>query len=289
MAAGSIGIGLLVLAIKYLAYRITGSVALFSDALESIVNVLTAIAALIAIQVGRHPPDRHHQFGHHKAEYFSAVLEGTLIIIAALLICRQAYFALIDPHPLTAPVLGLTVNAIATAINAAWAWVLIDRGKAWKSPALDGDGRHLFSDVVTSIGVIAGLLLATWTGWAILDPLIAGVVALNILRIGYNLATESMSHLMDQAAPPQVEANIRRAIKESADGALQAHDLRTRTAGPALFIEFHLVVPGGMTVEAAHEICDRLEAAIKAKITGADVVIHVEPEFKAKHKDAVEI
>jgi cation diffusion facilitator family transporter len=289
VAAASIGVGLLVLGIKYFAYRITGSVALFSDALESIVNVLTAIAALIAIRVGRHPPDRHHQFGHHKAEYFSAVLEGALIIIAALLICRQAYFALIEPRALTTPVLGLAVNSLATAINAGWAWVLIDRGKAWKSPALDGDGRHLFSDVVTSIGVIAGLLLATWTGWSILDPLLAGAVALNILRIGYNLAIESMSHLMDEAAAPKVEALIRQAIKQSADGALQAHDLRTRTAGPAVFIEFHLVVPGEMTVDAAHEICDRLEAAIKTKITGADVVIHVEPEYKAKPKGAVEI
>jgi cation diffusion facilitator family transporter len=289
VAAASIGVGLLVLAIKYVAYRITGSVALFSDALESIVNVLTAIAALIAIRVGRHPPDRHHQFGHHKAEYFSAVLEGALIIIAALLICRQAYFALIEPRALTTPGLGLSVNAVATAINAAWAWVLINRGKVWKSPALDGDGRHLFSDVVTSIGVIAGLLLATWTGWSILDPLLAGAVALNILRIGYNLAIESMSHLMDEAAAPKVEALIRQAIKQSADGALQAHDLRTRTAGPAVFIEFHLVVPGDMTVDAAHEICDRLEAAIKTKITGADVVIHVEPEYKAKPKGAVEI
>lgn len=289
VAAASIGVGLLVLGIKYFAYRITGSVALFSDALESIVNVLTAIAALIAIRVGRHPPDRHHQFGHHKAEYFSAVLEGALIIIAALLICRQAYFALIEPRALTTPGLGLSVNAVATAINAAWAWVLINRGKVWKSPALDGDGRHLFSDVVTSIGVIAGLLLATWTGWSILDPLLAGAVALNILRIGYNLAIESMSHLMDEAAAPKVEALIRQAIKQSADGALQAHDLRTRTAGPAVFIEFHLVVPGEMTVDAAHEICDRLEAAIKTKITGADVVIHVEPEYKAKPKGAVEI
>jgi cation diffusion facilitator family transporter len=289
VAAASIGVGLLVLGIKYFAYRITGSVALFSDALESIVNVLTAIAALIAIRVGRHPPDRHHQFGHHKAEYFSAVLEGALIIIAALLICRQAYFALIEPRALTTPGLGLSVNAVATAINAAWAWVLINRGKVWKSPALDGEARHLFSDVVTSIGVIAGLLLATWTGWTILDPLLAGAVALNILRIGYNLAIESMSHLMDEAASPKVEANIRQAIKQSADGALQAHDLRTRTAGPAVFIEFHLVVPGDMTVDAAHEICDRLEAAIKAKIAGADVVIHVEPEHKAKPKGAVEI
>jgi cation diffusion facilitator family transporter len=145
------------------------------------------------------------------------------------------------------------------------------------------------SDVITSIGVIAGLILATVTGWSILDPLLASVVAINILRIGYNLTSESMSHLMDKAASPDIQALIREAIRASADGALQAHDLRTRTAGPAVFVEFHLVVPGAMTVEAAHKICDRLEAAIRQKVKGADVVIHVEPEHKAKHKGAVDI
>jgi cation diffusion facilitator family transporter len=289
VAASSIGIGLLVLAIKYVAFYVTGSVALLSDALESIVNVLTAVAALVAVRVGQNPPDRHHQFGHHKAEYFSAVLEGALIIIAALLIFREAYYAVLAPRPLESPLLGLMINGVATAINAGWAWLLMNRGKAWASPALAGDGRHLLSDVITSVGVIAGLILAMVTGWAILDPLIAGVVALNILRIGYNLASDSMSHLMDRAASPETEALIRGAIRASADGALQAHDLRTRTAGPATFVEFHLVVPGAMTVEASHEICDRLEAAIRSKVKGAEVVIHVEPEHKAKRKGAVEI
>jgi cation diffusion facilitator family transporter len=289
IAATSIGVGLAVLAIKYVAYYVTGSVALFSDALESIVNVLTAVAAFIAVRVGKNPPDRHHQFGHHKAEYFAAVLEGALIIIAALLIFHEAYNALRAPRVIEAPLLGLSINGIATAINASWAWLLINRGKAWSSPALGGDGRHLLSDVITSIGVIAGLILATVTGWSILDPLLASVVAINILRIGYNLTSESMSHLMDKAASPDIQALIREAIRASADGALQAHDLRTRTAGPAVFVEFHLVVPGAMTVEAAHKICDRLEAAIRQKVKGADVVIHVEPEHKAKHKGAVDI
>lgn len=289
VAVNSIGVGIAVLGIKYAAFVITGSVALLSDALESIVNVLTAIAALVAIRVGAHPPDRHHQFGHHKAEYFSAVLEGALIIVAALFIFREAYNALLEPRALTEPALGLFVNAVATALNAGWAWLLINRGKAWGSPALAGDGRHLLSDVITSVGVLAGLILATLTGWSILDPLLAGIVAINILRMGYDLTTESMSHLMDEAAPAQVQARIRAAIKANAHGALQAHDLRTRTAGPATFVEFHLVVPGGMSVQAAHDICDRLEAAIMAEVAGAEVVIHVEPEDKAKHKGAVEV
>jgi cation diffusion facilitator family transporter len=289
VAAASIGVACAVLGIKYAAYMMTGSVALFSDALESIVNVLTGVAALIAIRVGAHPPDRRHPFGHHKAEYFAAVLEGALIIVAALLIFHEAYGALLKPRALTEPAAGLLVNGFATAINAGWAWLLIRRGRQWKSPALAGDGRHLLSDVITSVGVLAGLTLATLTGWSILDPLLAGLVALNILRMGYDLAISSMSHLMDEAASPAIQARIREAIKANADGALQAHDVRTRTAGPATFIEFHLVVPGSMTVETAHGICDRLEDAIEAEIKGAQVVIHVEPEYKAKHKGAVEV
>jgi len=289
VAASSIGVAFAVMGIKYVAYLMTGSVALFSDALESIVNVLTGIAALLAIRVGAHPPDRRHPFGHHKAEYFAAVLEGALIIVAALVIFHEAYGALLKPRALTEPATGLMVNGVATALNAGWAWLLIDRGRVWKSPALAGDGRHLLSDVITSVGVLGGLILATVTGWSILDPLLAGAVAINILRMGYELTTQSMSQLMDEAASPEIEARIHEAIKVNAGGALQAHDVRTRTAGPATFIEFHLVVPGDMSVQAAHDICDRLEAAIEGEIKGAQVVIHVEPEHKAKHKGAVEV
>jgi len=289
IAAVSIGVALAVMGIKYIAFLMTGSVALFSDALESIVNVLTAVAALVAIRIGSQPPDRGHPFGHHKAEYFSAVLEGALIIVAALLIFREAYLALLHPRTLVDPAAGLLVNGLATAINAGWAWVLISRGRAWSSPALEGDGHHLVSDVITSVGVLLGLVLATVTGWAILDPLIAGAVAFNILRIGYKLAVESMSALMDQAASPQIELRIKEVIRANGEGALQAHDIRTRTAGPQTFIEFHLVVPGEMTVEAAHDICDRLELAIEKELVNTDVVIHVEPDYKAKRKGALEL
>jgi cation diffusion facilitator family transporter len=289
VAVISIAVALAVLGIKYVAYLMTGSVALFSDALESIVNVLTAIAALIAIRIASQPPDRGHPFGHHKAEYFAAVLEGALIIVAAMMIFHEAYQAIVEPRALTQPAAGMLVNGLATAINAGWAWVLISRGRAWSSPALEGDGHHLFADVFTSAGVLAGLTLATLTGWTFLDPLLAGAVAINILRIGYNLAIESMSKLMDQAASPEIEARIAEAIRANGEGALQVHDIRTRTAGPQTFIEFHLVVPGEMTVEAAHDICDRLEDAIEKELENPDVVIHVEPDHKAKRKGAVEL
>lgn len=282
VAAASIVIAVLVMGIKYLAYMLTGSVALYSDALESIVNVLTAVTAFMAIRISLRPPDSEHPFGHHKAEYLSAVVEGALIIVAALLILREAYDAVIRPRTLTEPVLGLAVNGLATLINAAWATFLITRGRGWGSMALVADGRHIMADVVTSLGVLAGLMLATVTGFTMLDPLMACLVALHILWSGYRLAYESMSGLLDERASPEIEARIRDAITANGQGALQAHDIRTRHAGRMTFIEFHLVVPGAMSVQDAHEICDRLEAAIEAELENADVVIHVEPLEKAK-------
>lgn len=283
----SIAVALVVVTIKYLAYLRTGSVALYSDALESIVNVITAAAALIAVRVGSRPADRDHQFGHHKAEYFSAVLESALIIVAALLILNEAVGALRDPRPLSQPLEGIAINAVATVINAGWSWFLITRGRLWRSPALVADGWHLFSDVATSVGVLVGLLLATVTGLALLDPLLAAAVALHILWIGWRLMRGSASGLMDEAVAQDVAAEIRRVIADNAVGALQMHDLRTRVAGRVTFIEFHLVVPGGMTVATSHEIYDRLEAALERAIEGAEVVIHVEPESEAKARGAL--
>ncbi len=287
VAMGSIAVALAVMGIKYLAYVVTGSVALYSDALESIVNVLTALAAFVAIRIGSRPADHNHPFGHHKAEYLSAVLEGALIIVAALLIMREAIDAVLAPRAITEPALGLAINGVASTINAGWAWLLIDRGRMWKSPALEADGHHILSDVKTSIGVLVGVSLAAVTGWQVLDPLIAGLVALNILWIGYGLARDSMSGLLDEAASPEISARIESTIAANGEGALQAHDIRTRRAGRMTFIEFHLVVPGAMTVERAHEICDRLELAIEAAISDTDVVIHVEPGHKAKLSDVI--
>jgi cation diffusion facilitator family transporter len=194
----------------------------------------------------------------------------------------KAYGSVLAGVTLEHSTLGLSINSFATVINAAWAWAMIKWGTDWRSPALVADGRHLFTDVITSVGVIIGLILAVATGWQILDPLIAAIVAVNILGMGYRMATDSMSRLMDQAANPEIEARIRGAIEANGIGALQAHDIRTRQAGRALFIEFHLVVPGSMTVDEAHAICDRLENSIEKNIEGSEVVIHVEPEYKAK-------
>lgn len=281
-AIASIFVAAFVMALKYAAYWWTGSVALYSDALESIVNLVTALAALYAIHVSSLPADRQHQFGHHKAEYFSAVLEGVLIVVAALMILREAYLAVLTPRTLSALVEGLGLNSIATAINWAWAAFLVRWGRKQKSPALVADGRHLFTDVVTSIGVLFGLALASATGWQILDPLLAALVALNILWAGWRLVMESMSGLMDEAVTAEVSRLIRSLISANASGAIEAHDVKTRQAGRVTFIEFHLVVPGDMTVAQSHEICDRIEGALEAALPGAQVLIHVEPEEEAK-------
>jgi cation diffusion facilitator family transporter len=286
VAATSIVVSLVVITLKYIAYVISGSVALYSDALESVVNVMTAITAYGAIRLSAIPPDSDHPFGHHKAEFLAAMFEGAMIAVAAVLIMIKAYSGLTEGVKLERSTLGLAINVLSSAINAGWAWAIIRWGTDWRSPALIADGQHLFTDVITSVGVVIGLIFAIVTGWHILDPLIAAVVAVNILMMGYKIATESMSRLMDQAASPDMEARIRGAIEANGIGALQAHDIRTRQAGRALFIEFHLVVPGSMTVDEAHAICDRLENSIEQSIEGSEVVIHVEPEYKAKPKES---
>jgi len=287
LAIGSIIVGFVVLGLKALAYWITGSVALLSDALESTVNVATAFAALLAIHIAAKPADANHPYGHHKAEFFSAVLEGVMIIVAALLIFREAYQGFMEPVSLDAPVEGLLVNMAATVINGLWAWVLITRGRSQNSPALVADGKHLITDVLTSIGVAIGVILAVATGWWILDPALAAVVAVNILWSGSKIVKESLSGLMDEAVSEQTLNTISKVIASQSGGAMQAHDLRTRHAGVAIFIDFHLVVPGETTVFQAHEICDRIEKSLKDRFEGAKVTIHVEPEHKSKHLGAI--
>lgn len=287
LAIGSLFVGVIVLGLKALAWRMTGSIALLSDALESTVNVATAIAALVAIRVAARPADANHPYGHHKAEFFSAVLEGVMIIVAALLIMHEAIQGIMAPRVLDAPLQGLLVNGLASLINGVWCWLLITQGRKHRSPALVADGHHLLSDVVSSIGVTFGVLLAIETGWSILDPALAGLVALNILWSGWKVMTTSLSGLMDEAVPEEILSKIRGVISEQAVGALEAHDLRTRHAGRVTFIDFHLVVPGQTSVSDAHDICDRIEHELKIKVPDAMVTIHVEPENKAKHTGVI--
>jgi cation diffusion facilitator family transporter len=282
LAFWSIVVAFVVLGLKLAAWYVTGSVALYSDALESIVNVIASVAAYWAILVSYKPADRDHPFGHHKAEYFSAVLEGVLIVLAALLILNEVWSSWRHPAPLEQPWNGLAVNGIATVINAVWAWMLIRAGRSERSPALVADGRHIMTDVVTSVGVFAGLVGAVLTGWGILDPALAVIVALNILWQGWHVVGSSMNGLMDRAVDTQEHMHIRNIISINSRGALEVHDLKTRIAGRATFIEFHMVVDADMTVGASHVICDRIEDALKAEIPSVRVIIHVEPEEEAK-------
>ena len=283
IASGSIVVGIVVLGLKTLAWGMTGSIALLSDALESTVNVVTACAALIAIRIAQRPADQDHPYGHHKAEFFSAVLEGVMIIIAALLILREAFHGILAPRTLDAPMEGLLINVAASVINGGWCWVLLRQGRRLKSPALVADGKHLLSDVVTSVGVVAGVALAIATGYAILDPILAAVVAVNILWSGWNVMLASLSGLMDEAVSDDTLKTIRDTISGEADGAIEVHDLRTRHAGSMTFIDFHLVVTGETSVAQAHAICDRIELALKRYLQDAQITIHIEPEGKAKH------
>lgn len=284
---GGLVVGSIVLALKTLAWLMTGSVALLSDAHESTVNLATAFAALVAIRIAARPADANHPFGHHKAEFFSAVLEGVMIIVAAIFILLEAYEGFQSARALGAPIEGLLVNGTATILNAMWAFVLVRRGRLLKSPALVADGRHLWTDVFTSAGVAMGVLLALATGWWVLDPLMAALVAINIIWSGSRVVKESLSGLMDEAVPEEILASIREAISIEAAGAVEAHDLRTRHAGSATFVECHLVVPSDMTVFDAHEICDRVEVGIAKAIPDVRITIHVEPEHKSKHTGIV--
>jgi len=281
-AWGSLAVSIMVLALKAAAYWLTGSVALLSDALETVINVVAALGALVALRLSALPPDANHLYGHSKAEYLSALAEGVLVLVTSLLIAREAWASWQHPHAPETPFLGIGLNAGAGAINLIWGLLLIRNGRRWKSPALIAGGRHIMTDVWTTGAVLVGFALVPLTGYLRLDPLIAGFVALNILWTGYGMLRDSMGALMDEVADPEAVAELRKIISASAAGAIEAHDLRTRTAGATTFIEFDLVVPGTMTVQDAHAICDRVEDALRAHLGNAVINIHVEPEREAK-------
>ena len=283
IASFSIVLGVGVLALKAGAWWLTNSAALFSDALESTVNVAASVIALVALRFAERPADANHTYGHQKAEFFAAVVEGVLIIVAALAIVQHAWQTWRDPTPLAIPWQGLALNGLATVLNAIWGTVLLRAGRQNRSVALTGDGRHLWTDVVTSVTILAGLELALLIARPEVDPLLAAGIAVYVLWSGTSLIGSSVSGLMDAAPPTDVVDRIRRLVGEHAEGALEVHDLRTRHAGRLTYLEFHLVVPGDMRVSEAHDICDRIEAALRGEMQHLTTTIHVEPEGKAKH------
>jgi len=283
IAGGTIAVGIAVLGLKTAAWWLTDSAALYSDALESVVNVLASVVAFAALRLAARPADANHPYGHDKIEFFAAVIEGVLIILAAGSILQHAWETWNRAASLQQPWLGLGLNAVSTVINAGWAGVLTRAGKRHRSPALQADGRHLWSDVVSSAGITLGLILAVQTRIQWLDPVLAVGVAISVLWSGVGLVRDSVGGLMDAAPAGVIVERIRLLVGQHADGAIEAHDLRTRHAGRLTYLEFHLVVPGDMRVAEAHAICDRIEAALKAEVEGLVITIHVEPELKAKH------
>jgi len=286
LAIGTIVVALIGMGLKFLAWAMTNSVGLYSDALESIINLSAGIAVLFAVRLGSMPPDDNHPYGHHKAEYLSAVLEGLLVVVAAIAIFWEAAEAFFQPRSLDVPTLGLVLNGSAGVLNGLWAWLLVRRGRALRSLALETDGRHLFTDVLSSFGVLVGIFVALWSGYHWLDPLLAIFVGVNILYTGWGLLKRSLSGLMDEAVDEEELSQIRDLIMANAGGAIEAHDLRTRHSGRIVFVEFHLVVPSAMSVFDAHEICDRIEHGVQADMPHANITIHIEPEDKAHEPDS---
>jgi cation diffusion facilitator family transporter len=273
----SIGAALVTIGMKGTAYGVTGSVGLFSDALESLVNLLAAVTAYAALWYAARPADPSHTFGHEKIEYFSSGLEGVLIILAGLGTAAYAVRRLFHPEPLSHLELGTVIGLAASAVNLGVARVLLYHGRKHRSIVLEADGKHLMADVWTSVGVIAGLMLVILTGFAWLDPILAIAVAANIVWTGSELVARSFRGLMDHALPADEREQIRAVIAAHLPPGAAFHMLRTRQAGARRFAEFHLLVDGDLTVRAAHHVAHAVEAALVAAMPGLEVTIHVEP------------
>jgi len=279
MALLSIATSFVTIALKFGAWYITGSVSLWSDALESLVNLAAGLVALGAVTLAQQPADERHTYGHDKAEYFSSGVEGALIVVAAAAIVWSAVHRLIEPQPLERLAPGIFIAFLAGAANFAAARVMLKVARQHDSITIEADARHLLTDVWTSIGILAGLSVVTVVPqWTILDPLMATAVAGHIVLTGIGLLRRSVDGLMDAALPP---AEVRRAtalIDDALPPEASFHALRTRKAGAQRFIEFHLLVPGTMTVASSHALCDRIEAALAARLARVHVTIHVEPQ-----------
>ena len=273
----SVATSVLVIALKFAAYLFTGSVGLLSDAVESVVNILAALIALVVLTYASAKPDHEHNFGHEKAEYFSSGIEGALIFVAAGAIIWTAVPRLIHPQPLEQVWLGLALSFVASVANAACAWLMLRAAKEHRSITLEADARHLLTDVWTTVGVFAGVVLVHFTGWLRLDPVIAIAVALQILWTGWRLMSRSFDGLMDRAMSDEDVAVINAVLDDLRRQGGDYHALRTRVAGAKSFVNVHILVPGRMSVQKGHDLCERLESEIVAKLPHVEVLTHLEP------------
>lgn len=286
----SIGAAVLTIGMKTVAYLLTGSVGLLSDALESVVNLVAAVLALIALAAAAKPADEKHHFGHGKAEYLSAGAEGVMIVVAAGLIVYTAIERLINPRPLEELGIGLAVTLVATAINGAVGFVLLRQGRRHRSMTLVADGKHLMTDVYTSVGVIVGVGLVAVTGWLPLDSLVALAVGANILWTGFILIRNSGRGLLDHALPDEDNDRIIAVLRGFVDrypaGELEFHGLQTRESGRDRFVSLHVLVPGSWSVSRAHDLVEDVEGEIRSVLPLVQVHTHLESrEDRRSHDD----
>jgi cation diffusion facilitator family transporter len=273
----SIGVSLLTIVLKTIAYKLTGSVGLLSDAIESLVNLAGGIMALTMLKIAARPADHEHAYGHNKAEYFSSGVEGTLILVAAISIGYAAYGRLIEPKALEQIGPGLIVSAAASAINLATAVLLIRVGRKRNSITLEANGHHLMTDVWTSVGVIAAVGAVAFTGWTWLDPIVAMIVAANIVWTGGKIVRRSVAGLMDASLPATDIDNVRKIFARHEAEGIQFHALRTRQAGMRKFVAVDVLVPGAWSVQQGHDLVEKIEAEIRAVVSEATVFTHLEP------------
>jgi cation diffusion facilitator family transporter len=272
----AVAAAVLTIGIKSAAYAVTGSVGLLSDAVEGLVNLAGALMALAMLSVAARPPDEDHAYGHSKAEYFSSVVEGMLIVIAAISIAIAGAERLLHPREIEQIGVGLAISVVATLLNLVVAIIILRAGKRHRSVTLEADARHLFADIWTSIGVIAGVGAVKLTGWQPLDPLIAFVVAGNIIFTGYRIIRESVSGLMDKALPAEDQDALKSVLAGYAGSGAEFHAIRTRRAGPRRFVSMHVLVPGDWTVQRGHQLLERIEADVRAALADVAVFTHLE-------------
>lgn len=285
----SIAASVLTMALKFGAFLLTGSVSLLSDALESIVNLIAAIVALIALKIADRPADERYTFGRSKAEYFSAGIEGAMVFVAAAAIIFSAIQRIIQPAPIDNVGIGLLVSVIATLINGATGLILLRTGRTHSSPTLIADGKHLLTDVITTIGVIIGVLLVTATNWILLDPIVAILVALNIIWIGIGLIRSAMAGLLDAALPDEENEQIITVLRTFMSDTATFHGLQTRQSGRVRFVRVDVQVPGSWTVAEGHSFGEEIEAAIRNQLPETRVTVHVEPiEDPSSYEDIPE-
>jgi cation diffusion facilitator family transporter len=285
----SICASIVTMALKMAAYAFTGSVSLLSDAMESSVNLVAALVAFMALTVADRPADQSHAYGHDKAEYFSSGVEGALILVAAILIIYTAVQRFLHPAPLADLGIGLTIALLASGINFGVSRYMLHIAKRYDSITLEADAQHLMTDVWTSVGVVAALGVVTLTPpkWAILDPIIAVLVGLNIIYTGVNLIKRSMAGLMDGSLSEQELKQIDDAIRESLAPDTKFHSLRTRKSGSRRFVDLHVTVPGNLSITEGHDRCETIEEAIRSRLPKTSVATHLEPEDALNNKDSI--